>query len=514
MSSTKLTCLSLNVNGMRARDKRQALFHLLCKSSGGLAHDVVMLQETHHVDDVELASWMREGVAQGIPVDAHAYASAGSTLSAGVVLLFASHLPVADVQVRAASQGRLLLVTCTILDHPYCFVNVYAPHTPSERTVFFSTHLQPALSLLDSHQSPSHLWGGDWNCIECPVLDQSNPSAARETGFHEALAPIVANMGMHDAFRCLHPFAAAFSFSRMPRQGTATHSRLDRWYVDDTLLPHLVSVSYADSLASHGVDHRACMLSVRIPHAPCMGKGVWSFPQRLLWDDRGLPALRGPLESWLRAHPVSASLSPVQRWLQVKLFIKHQSIMIGKRLAWQRGRRQAVLQGQVLQHAAAWGQHPASAHHATAYHAASLAASEARVEEARTAARLAGVAWDGYGERCTAWFHRLGRQRKQVTVINTVTLPVSTDPVHLNTPQGTAVAGNIIADFFDSNVPGALFFPGEVDGSAQQQLLGALDARLSQGDRAACDADLTLEELAEALRECARSKRPGLDGSV
>jgi hypothetical protein len=82
----------------------------------------------------------------------------------------------------------------------------------------------------------------------------------------------------------------------------------------------------------------------------------------------------------------------------------------------------------------------------------------------------------------------------------------------LCTSLGVKEGGDVIADFFDSTVGGALFHPGPVDAAAQADLLAALDTVLGQGDVAKCEADLELSELQHALQATATSKKPGLDG--
>ena len=52
-----LQLLSLNINGLRGRRKRAALFSVLLS---GPWH-VIALQETHHASQAEAAQWCREG---------------------------------------------------------------------------------------------------------------------------------------------------------------------------------------------------------------------------------------------------------------------------------------------------------------------------------------------------------------------------------------------------------------------------------------------------------------------
>jgi exonuclease III len=514
-STPRLRCLSLNVNGLRNVDKRTALFASLLKPNGSLAYDVVMLQETHHASDNELQSWLSAGAGRGRPVCAEHFHSVGTTVSAGVVVLFATHLRISNSAVTARVAGRLLVVTCSIFEHPFCFVNVYAPHEPEPRVQFFSSTLASHLPDASVMSDTTCLWAGDWNCIEQLDLDQSSRSPLREQGFANALAPILSLHSMQDAFRHMHPHQREFSFSRVPALGAATYSRLDRWYVNDAAVPMLHDASYHDSLPSVGVDHRACVLSIQLPNAPSQGPGVWSFPHVLLWDDACLQQLRTSAQSWLACHTVG---SAVDRWLQLKLHIKHQSIMIGMRHKRQQLHAQRVAQRAAALAAAGWAASPSCRAAATAYQVASTAASVGGVDKARRAAKLAGVAWEDYGEKCTAWFHRLGRQRKQATVINSVRVqgapgaPGASRCIDLSDEAHVGAGGDAIADFFDSQVPGSLFHPGVTDTAAQQDLLGALNRALSDADRATCEAALTLQELHEALKACATSKRPGLDG--
>jgi len=60
-----LQLLSLNVNGLRERQKRAALFAVL---QAGPWH-VIALQETHHATQAEAAHWCREGAGPTAPWD-------------------------------------------------------------------------------------------------------------------------------------------------------------------------------------------------------------------------------------------------------------------------------------------------------------------------------------------------------------------------------------------------------------------------------------------------------------
>ena len=58
-----LRLLSLNVNGLGQPEKRRTLFHCLAQGHW----DIVALQETHHADAEEGATWASAGAGPGHP---------------------------------------------------------------------------------------------------------------------------------------------------------------------------------------------------------------------------------------------------------------------------------------------------------------------------------------------------------------------------------------------------------------------------------------------------------------
>ena len=88
-TTPSLQLLSLNVNGLRGKQKRAALFATL--QSG--PWQVVALQETHHANQTEAnqteaAQWCREGAGPTAPWDGPSFWAAGTSASRGVALAF------------------------------------------------------------------------------------------------------------------------------------------------------------------------------------------------------------------------------------------------------------------------------------------------------------------------------------------------------------------------------------------------------------------------------------------
>ena len=116
-----LSIIQLNTNGIRNPDKRAGLLQWLRSLS--VVPDVVCLQETHCVSDVECQSWFR---SSGF----HSVASPGSQKSCGCIILFRPCLSL--VNSSFDDGGRFVL--CEFRFHGKLFrvVSLYAPnHNPA-----------------------------------------------------------------------------------------------------------------------------------------------------------------------------------------------------------------------------------------------------------------------------------------------------------------------------------------------------------------------------------------------
>ena len=94
-----LQLLSLNINGLRGRRKRAALFSVLLS---GPCH-VIALQETHHASQAEAAQWCREGAGPTAPWDGLSFWAAGTSSSRGVAFFFFFFLGGRDIHYTCAT---------------------------------------------------------------------------------------------------------------------------------------------------------------------------------------------------------------------------------------------------------------------------------------------------------------------------------------------------------------------------------------------------------------------------
>ena len=131
-----LSCLVVNVNGMRSRNKRRGLFQRL----RDLRYSIVVLCETHSTDDRETTRWAQEGAGPGLPWEGQAFWSHGTSSSRGVAILVRPGLAIVDPTVAFKdTNGRLLMVKFSSeAGHPWAVLGVYGPVEPADRAGFYT----------------------------------------------------------------------------------------------------------------------------------------------------------------------------------------------------------------------------------------------------------------------------------------------------------------------------------------------------------------------------------------
>ena len=117
--------ITLNIEGLRDSSKRAAfMVWLLC-----LSPDIVCLQETHCLSQLELESWFDNSPY-------HAFGSFFSTRSAGVAILIKRSLSCTINKSQSFCDGRILKLDLCIDNKPLFVTTVYAPNRNPERNKF------------------------------------------------------------------------------------------------------------------------------------------------------------------------------------------------------------------------------------------------------------------------------------------------------------------------------------------------------------------------------------------
>lgn len=212
--------LSLNVNGLKSRSKRRAIFMLIRDGR----YDFALLQETHCTPDLA-PIWQAEWGGQ-------VYSSHGSSNSRGVLTLIPKNSSLEILETSKDEQGRFLLLHIQKEGTPYAIGNVYAPT---------QDNVQEQIQLIDlieeqvSNLQPQNIiLGGDFNAILDPRLDKS-PRAGRAvtqdgSAYRARLESLNDSLELIDLWRALHPSTRQYSFRR-----ANYGSRLDFWLISSHL---------------------------------------------------------------------------------------------------------------------------------------------------------------------------------------------------------------------------------------------------------------------------------------
>ena len=135
----------------------------------------------------------------------------------------------------------------------------------------------------------------------------------RQAGFQHGLLPLQQALGLQNAFRHLQPQAREFTHTATSGSSSA---RIDRWLVNDSLLPGVSAASVSEIRPS---DHDGVSLSISPAAAPPRGPGMWAMPPSIITH----PAFNTPqIQIFMLACPLSAAVSRAARWDQLKAHIQ------------------------------------------------------------------------------------------------------------------------------------------------------------------------------------------------
>ena len=105
--------------------------------------------------------------------------------------------------------------------------------------------------------------------------------------FCPALKDLVWTAGLCDVFRVCHPRLEEFTFFRA---GSAA-SRLDRFYISDSIKTRLLDVQHVASLSDHCAIKMSLKLNLKLKAAPKQNrKTYWKLNNAILNDDEFMPS--------------------------------------------------------------------------------------------------------------------------------------------------------------------------------------------------------------------------------
>ena len=117
--------LSLNARGIRSFEKQKALFGWLMKDKS----DICFLRESYSTPEVEKI-WKSQWKGE-------MFFSHGTEHSKGVLILIRKSLEFEFKTIKVDQNGHFIILEANVQDHPFLFVNLYAPNKTNEQSTFF-----------------------------------------------------------------------------------------------------------------------------------------------------------------------------------------------------------------------------------------------------------------------------------------------------------------------------------------------------------------------------------------
>ena len=528
---------SHNMGGLRVAERRAAArLEAAVQLWAELKLDVVCLQETHHVDDRDLAllqhalrSASERRHQPGWTVAAHSGSSAGPQ-TAGVAVLIRSNL-VPQTAMTAiplppgVPSGWFTACGLQWGGHQLQICSVYFPHASrvdaaGHRRQLCETCLAPMANAAAADGSLL-LWCGDFNFVENPGLDSSAGPNGRvgDAAPAQLFQASASAATMVDSFRVLHPMRR--DYTHMYRAPQAGGSRLDRIYLPEAASPFIDQASIHVASPS---DHRLALLRLSPRPQPPKQK----LPRRLRLHLLAHPDLKRTLGDWLNEQVANAPAgeehppqSMIDWWPAFKRRLTAQVASLNRIAVTRRTRPTASVQQLTTaaqEAAAALDAEPQDVTRLQAAVTAQVAVQRGMQAAASAEILEARRTWISDGERpsptLTALLHETrdgGGGPGPSRLRDPATGQLVSDPARI--PQ-------IIANYWRdvSALPTAAELPAAVQEHARVQVLEALRAhpkRMTEAEDLNSDvgrAQVTSAEVTAALKATPRGKAPGWDG--
>ena len=179
--------------------------------------------------------------------------SHGTEHSKGVLILIKNSLEFELKSTKVDKNGRFIILEANVQDHPFLFVNLYAPNKTNEHSIFFA-EIREEMDNYCPAEDCDIVIGGDFNVIFDPELDGNGGNAKRKESV-KCIDDICLANDLIDIWRVRNPIVKRFTW----RQKTPViQRRLDFWLVSNVCRKILIMLMLFHH--SNLITHRLCYL--------------------------------------------------------------------------------------------------------------------------------------------------------------------------------------------------------------------------------------------------------------
>jgi len=476
-----------NVNGLGDSEKRDIFFSMLARPNW----DILLLQETHI--DPSLMPFLNKIYKGNIFAS---FDPVSPSSRNGVAILTTDKIKVQEVKVLV--EGRCMMITIEYESELLDIFNVYAPsdNCQANRARFFQSLPVPS--------SRPCIWGGDFNCVENPLLDRINCSERTLSPGTSYLLSFIGKHDLSDPWRRANPEDqdATWHSNRHTRLGTRfTAARLDRFYLGTGLI-NRSTCQIRHDLNFLGSDHSPVTLTI-CPTKPVeRGKGAWILNNSILNDHMTRSQVVDLLHD---ANDSRSSFPDIGSWWDwTKYRLKQLLIQRSTDLSRQKRMRTGSLL--TLMNAAKdkWLENPSDVRLENSYFKAKERLDHHLRYQIQGQMIRSKVRHLNHGERPTKYFASLEKTQQSDRLIDGLRDGQGT--VYQDTDGMLGATADFYKDLYSEDLN-----PSRSD--HQHLFFNSLpEKKLSLSDLNDLDRPLTLQELSSALKSMQNNKSPGLDG--
>ena len=292
----RLTVVSLNVRGIKDRNKQKE-FWTLVRDHPLLKHaDIILLQETHlpqgealRLFNARYPDWI---VLEAGEADARTRSRGVATILTAKGIARGATLAALDRQPQGAPAGTALACNLAWEEHNITVLNIYSPLADKGQAEFYEAIGAWYRPMVLAPRPRAIIMGGDYNFTARPtdkLPEENDPHKTCRDNFRRLFTP-----GMADPFEVHQPDRRAFTWGTQ-----RTFERLDRFYLSAGLLP-LGHVKHGHLPGrpdgTNFTDHSPVILELYSQQAAQTGS--WR-PRRAKVDFLEDPILKENLKAWI-----------------------------------------------------------------------------------------------------------------------------------------------------------------------------------------------------------------------
>ena len=205
------------------------------------------------------------------------------------MILVKKSLEIQTIDIEEGICGRYVLYKCKIQGQLFLLINIYAPTSNETENSTFLANLYEKIQNFIGDDHVQIVSGGDWNFTENNTTDRRGGRPRLWNLSISEISKYKENLDIIDIWRQKYPDQKRFTW----RSGNKKlASRIDRWYISDSLQPAVNNVSIIPGIAS---DHSVLLLHLKCKSFPT-GPGMWKLNTSLLNDINFVDAINQTID--------------------------------------------------------------------------------------------------------------------------------------------------------------------------------------------------------------------------